>query len=171
MVAPCSVEKVHRTLPIPIPSKAEEQSRRSSTIQRMSRSKIMVPTAWYLSLPFRPLPLKCSHSRTGNGIPPGCFPLLPLLLLSADGTRRDVFHLDELLHLQYLSSSLWGVWMVDSLHTSMQTEGDKSLFLLFAETDGRTTESDFEVGSWLGGRCGCSGRFNRAEKDSLDMVN
>lgn len=77
---------------------------------------------------------------------------MPLLLLSADGTDRNVFHFDELLYFQYLSSRLWCVGMVNCLHASVQTEGDKSLFLLFAETDGRTTEGDFEVSLWLGGR-------------------
>ena len=44
--------------------------------------------------------------------------------------------------------------MVDCLHAPMQAERGQRLFLALPESDGRTTECNFIVGTWLGCRVG-----------------
>ena len=65
---------------------------------------------------------KRRHPRPNNFISPWRLPLLFLLLFCEYQMPRDILHLHQLLHFQYLSSDLRQMGEINDLETSMKSE-------------------------------------------------
>lgn len=72
----------------------------------------------------------------------GCFSLLPLFCFVPHRGRRYVLHLDQFLHRENLARIYWRMLMVDSLHSPVYTEGDKCVFYVLWQGDGRPAQGD-----------------------------